>query len=354
MYKQLAEAKYNELLNKKDWNILAFETSCDDTSVSIVRNGREVISNVISSQIAIHNEFGGVVPEVASRKHIENINSTLEAAMAEANMTYADIDAVSSTYGPGLVGALLVGLNAAKAVAMSLGVPFVAINHMEAHVSANYISSKELEPPFLCLVVSGGHTEIVAVESYSEYKRIGCTQDDAVGEAFDKISRELGLGYPGGPYIQNAALEGDKLAIKFPHAKLKTGEYDFSFSGLKTAVLNYLNNTSSRGEKININDVAASFQYTAVSELVSKTISAAKNYGYKKIAIAGGVAANKLLRETLSLEAKKHGMKLYVPEFVFCTDNASMVACAAYYKLKKGLWDSLETNADPNLDIGEI
>ncbi len=349
MYKQRAQAKFTELQNKEDWNILAFETSCDDTSVSIVRNGRKVLSGVISSQIAIHNEFGGVVPEVASRKHIENIGTVLDEAMKQAGLGYGDIDAVASTYGPGLVGALLVGLNAAKSVSLSLGVPFVGVNHMEAHVCANYISSPELEPPFLCLVVSGGHTQIVAVEGYRSYKILGQTLDDAAGEAFDKVSRVLGLGYPGGPYIQNAAKEGNPHAIAFPHAKLKTSELDFSFSGLKTAVLNYINNH----KDYNANDVAASFQFTAVSELVSKTILAAKSYGYKKIALAGGVAANALLREMLGAQAKKHGVELFVPDLVYCTDNASMVACAAYYKLKSGKYDDLSMNANPALDIGQ-
>lgn len=350
MYKQRANIKYNELLSKKDWNILAFETSCDDTSVSIVKNGRKVISGVISSQIAIHNEFGGVVPEVASRKHIENICPVLDKAMKQAGLEYTDIDAVASTYGPGLVGALLVGLNAAKAVSLSLGVPFVGVNHMEAHVCANYISSEELEPPFLCLVVSGGHTQIVAVDDYKTYRILGQTLDDAAGEAFDKISRELGLGYPGGPYIQRAAETGDPKAIAFPHAKLKTSELDFSFSGLKTAVLNYIHNNKDH----NVNDVAASFQYTAVSDLVSKTTLAAKRYNYKKIALAGGVAANKLLRDMLNAQAQKHGMKLFVPDLEYCTDNASMVACAAYYKLRSGRYDDLSMNADPSLEIGEV
>lgn len=350
MYKQKADIKYNELLNKKDWNILAFETSCDDTSVSIVKNGRQVVSGVISSQIAIHNEFGGVVPEVASRKHIENICIVLDEAMKKAGLEYCDIDAVASTYGPGLVGALLVGLNSAKAVSLSLGVPFVGVNHMEAHVCANYISSPELEPPFLCLVVSGGHTQIVAVDSYSKYRILGQTLDDAAGEAFDKISRELGLGYPGGPYIQTAAQNGNCKAIAFPHAKLKTSELDFSFSGLKTAVLNYIHNN----RDYNVNDVAASFQYTAVSDLVSKTMLAAKKYNYKKIAVAGGVAANKPLRDMLGSQTKKYGMELFVPKFEYCTDNASMVACAAYYKLKSGRYDNLSMNANPSLEIGEI
>lgn len=349
MFIDKAQAKYSQLLTKKDWNILAFETSCDDTSVSVVQNGRKVLSGVISSQIAIHNEFGGVVPEVASRKHIENISAVLDEAMKQAGVGYGDIDAVAATYGPGLVGALLVGLNAAKSVSLSLGVPFVGVNHMEAHVCANYISSEELEPPFLCLVVSGGHTQIVAVDSYSEYRILGQTLDDACGEAFDKVSRVLGLGYPGGPYIQNAALDGDPHAITFPKAKLKTGELDFSFSGLKTAVLNYINNH----KEININDVAASFQYTAVNDLSSKAMLAAKPYGYKKLAIAGGVSANKLLRETLQKQTKKAGVEFYVPKFEYCTDNASMVACAAYYKLKDGRFDDLSMNANPALDIGQ-
>ncbi|MBP3347449.1 MAG: tRNA (adenosine(37)-N6)-threonylcarbamoyltransferase complex transferase subunit TsaD [Clostridia bacterium] len=350
MYKQNAEARIKALADKKDWNILAFETSCDDTSVSIVRNGRQVLSGCISSQIEIHNTFGGVVPEVASRKHIENIGLVLDEAMRQAGMDYGDIDAVASTYGPGLVGALLVGLNAAKSVSLSLGVPFVGVNHMEAHVCANYISSPKLEPPFLCLVVSGGHTQIVAVNSYSDYKILGQTLDDAAGEAFDKISRELGLGYPGGPYIQRAAEGGDPKAIPFPKARIKTNELDFSFSGLKTSVLNYIHNN----KDINVNDVAASFQYTAVSDLVSKTMLAAEKYGYKKIALAGGVAANRLLREMLGAQASKRKKELFVPEFEFCTDNASMVACAAYYKLKRGLYDDLSMNANPALEIGEV
>lgn len=352
MYISNAKTKFNAMREKKDWNILAFETSCDDTSVAIVRNGREVLANVIASQIEIHNRFGGVVPEVASRKHIENINSVLHECMKQANMDYGDIDVVTSTYGPGLVGALLVGLNAAKAVALALEIPFVGVNHMEAHVCANYISSRELEPPFLCLVVSGGHTQIVGVEDYRTYKLIGQTQDDAVGEAFDKISRELGLGYPGGPYIQNAALSGNADAIKFPHAKLKSGEFDFSFSGLKTAVLNYIHND--KNKNVSINDIAASFQYTAVSELTSKTILAAKKYGYKKIAAAGGVAANKLLRELLLKQTTENSMQLYVPELVYCTDNAAMAACVAYYKLKDGCFDELSMNANPSLEIGQV
>ena len=351
MYKQNAETKFKIMQDKKDWNILAFETSCDDTSVSIVRNGRDVVANVIASQIEIHNRFGGVVPEVASRKHIENINSVLHECMNRAGMNYSDIDAVSSTYGPGLVGALLVGLNAAKAVALSLEIPFVGVNHMEAHVCANYISSKELEPPFLCLVVSGGHTQIVGVEDYRTYRLIGQTQDDAVGEAFDKISRELGLGYPGGPHIQNAAETGNPNAIKFPHAKLKSGEFDFSFSGLKTAVLNYIHNE--KNKTVSMNDIAASFQFTAVSELVSKTVAAARKYGYKKIEAAGGVAANKLLREMLSEQTSKYSMRFYIPDVVYCTDNAAMAACAAYYKLRSGMYDDLAMNANPSLEIGQ-
>lgn len=352
MYTSNANTKFNSMQEKKDWNILAFETSCDDTSVSIVRNGREVLANAIASQIEIHNRFGGVVPEVASRKHIENINSVLHECMKQAGMDYGDIDAVASTYGPGLVGALLVGLNAAKAVALALEIPFVGVNHMEAHVCANYISSKSLEPPFLCLVVSGGHTQIVGVEDHRTYKLIGQTQDDAVGEAFDKISRELGLGYPGGPYIQNAAQNGDASAIHFPHAKLKSGEFDFSFSGLKTAVLNYIHNN--KNKDVSMNDIAASFQYAAVSELVAKTISAAKKYGYNKIAAAGGVAANRLLRSMLTEQARQNSIQLYIPDIVYCTDNAAMAACAAYYKLKSGCFDDLSMNANPSLEIGQV
>ena len=353
MYQDTIKSKLDAIHRQEKVNILAFETSCDDTSISIVQNGRQVIADVVSSQIQIHNLYGGVVPEIASRKHIEWINQTLESCMKKAGLSYCDIDAVSATYGPGLVGSLLVGLNAAKAAAFALSIPFIGVNHMEAHVAANYITSKDLVPPFLCLVVSGGHTQIVAVEDYRTFRVIGETQDDAVGEAFDKISRELGLGYPGGPLIEKLAQQGDAHAIPFPHAKLKTGAFDFSFSGLKTAVLNYLHNAQQRGEAVNTANVAASFQYTAVSDLVQKTISAAKLHGYKKIALAGGVAANKLLREMLRQECNAAAFELFVPEFHYCTDNASMVACAAYYQLRAGDFNALNLNAKPQLEIGE-
>ncbi|CRZ35446.1 O-sialoglycoprotein endopeptidase [Herbinix hemicellulosilytica] len=338
---------------KSNINILAIETSCDETAASVVRNGREVLSNIISSQIEIHKIYGGVVPEIASRRHIEKINQVIEEALKEANVTLDDIDAIGVTYGPGLVGALLVGVATAKAISFAANKPLIGVHHIEGHVSANYIENKELEPPFLCLIVSGGHTHLVLVKDYGEYEVIGKTRDDAAGEAYDKVARAIGLGYPGGPKIDKLAKEGNSRAIVFPRAHIEGAPYDFSFSGLKSAVLNYLNSCEMKHEDINRADVAASFQEAVVDVLVSKTIQAAKDYNMKKVAIAGGVAANSALQKAMKEACIEHGFEYYHPSPVFCTDNAAMIGCAAYYEYIKGRLSGLDLNAVPNLRIGE-
>jgi len=335
-----------------DVTILAIESSCDETAAAVVKNGREVLSNVISSQIALHTVFGGVVPEIASRKHVEKINTCVRTALAEAKLKLSDIDAIAVTYGPGLVGALLVGVSEAKALSFATGKPLVGVHHIEGHICANYIEYKELEPPFMCLVASGGHSHLVLVKDYGEYEIIGQTRDDAAGEAFDKVARAIGLGYPGGPKIDAAAREGNPDAIIFPRAKTTEKSYDFSFSGLKSAVLNYLNQAEMKGEEVNKNDVAASFQKAVVDVLTEHTIEAAKEYGCNKIAIAGGVASNTSLRERLSSECKKAGIDFYCPSPVLCTDNAAMIGAAGYYEFKKGVRSGMELNAVPNLPLG--
>ncbi|MDF2472220.1 MAG: gcp [Anaerocolumna sp.] len=337
----------------KDITILAIETSCDETAAAVVRNGRTVLSNVISSQIALHTLYGGVVPEIASRKHIEKINVVIEEALAKANVTLEDIDVIGVTYGPGLVGALLVGVAEAKAISYASKIPLVGVHHIEGHVSANYIEHKELEPPFLCLIVSGGHTHLVIVKDYGEYEIIGRTRDDAAGEAFDKVARAIGLGYPGGPKVDKLAKEGDKHAIAFPRAHIADAPYDFSFSGLKSAVLNYLNSCEMKKEEVNRADVAASFQEAVVDALVIKTMAAAKDYHLDKIALAGGVASNSALREAMSNACELSGMKLYYPSPILCTDNGAMIGAAAYYEYLKGTRHGLDLNAVPNLRIGE-
>ena len=280
----------------KEINILAIESSCDETAAAVVRNGREVRSNIISSQIDLHKLYGGVVPEIASRKHIEKINQVIEEALSEAGTTLDEIDAIGVTYGPGLVGALLVGVAEAKAIAWAKDIPLVGVHHIEGHISANYIEHPDLEPPFVCLVASGGHTHLVCVKEYGKYEILGRTRDDAAGEAYDKVARAIGLGYPGGPKVDKAAKEGNPHAIEFPRAKVGDNPYDFSFSGLKSAVLNYINHAKMMGEEINVPDLAASFQNAVVEVLVSRTIEAAKQHGYKRVAIAGGVASNSALR----------------------------------------------------------
>ncbi|QEK13680.1 tRNA (adenosine(37)-N6)-threonylcarbamoyltransferase complex transferase subunit TsaD [Crassaminicella thermophila] len=332
---------------------LAIETSCDETSAAILKNGREVLSNVISSQIDEHKKFGGVVPEVASRKHVENVDVVIQEALDEAGVTLQDIDHIGVTYGPGLVGALLVGVSTAKALAYALNIPLVGVNHIEGHICANYIEDKNLVPPFLCLIVSGGHTYLVHVKDYGTYDILGKTRDDAVGEAFDKVARAIGLGYPGGPIIDKLAKKGNKDAIKFPRVYLEQDSFDFSFSGLKSAVLNYLNSQRQKGIEIIVEDVAASFQAAVVDVLVHKTIEGAKKKKVDSIVLAGGVAANSGLREELQKAAKKEGLTLKYPSIKLCTDNAAMIGCAAYYAYKSGFTSDLYLNAVPNLKLGE-
>lgn len=338
--------------DKKDILILGIESSCDETAAAVVKNGREVLSNIISSQIAIHTQYGGVVPEIASRKHVENINGVIESALAQADVTLDDIDAIAVTYGPGLIGALLVGVAEAKAIAYAKSKPLVGVHHIEGHVCANYIQNKDLEPPFLCMIVSGGHTHLVKVSDYGKYEIIGRTRDDAAGEAFDKVARAIGLGYPGGPKVDKLSKEGNDHAIDFPKAKVEGAPYDFSFSGVKSAVLNYINMHEMKGEKINAADVAASFQRSVVEAIVDRTVHAAKEFGLKKVALAGGVASNSCLRQTMKEECEKNGLGIYYPSPILCTDNAAMIACAGYYEYINGTRHGLDLNAVANLKIG--
>jgi len=337
----------------KDILILAIETSCDETAAAVVKNGREVLSNIIFSQIELHKIYGGVVPEIASRKHIEKINYVIEAALSEAKVTLDDITAIGVTYGPGLVGALLVGVAEAKAISFARNIPLVGVHHIEGHISANYIEHKELEPPFLCLVVSGGHTHLVLVKDYGVYEIIGKTRDDAAGEAFDKVARALGLGYPGGPKIDKLSGEGNKHAVEFPRAQIEGAPYDFSFSGLKSAVLNHLNSYEMKHVEVNRADIAASFQEAVIDVLVSKTISAALEHDIDKVALAGGVAANSSLRSAMADACRSNNLRFYYPSPVLCTDNAAMIGAAAYYEYIKGVRSGLDLNAVPNLKIGE-
>jgi N6-L-threonylcarbamoyladenine synthase len=340
-------------MDKEDVLILAIESSCDETAAAVVKNGREVLSNVINTQIAIHTEYGGVVPEIASRKHIENINPVIKKALTDAGVTLDDIDAIGVTYGPGLVGALLVGVAEAKAIAFAMKKPLVGVHHIEGHISANYVENKELEPPFVALVVSGGHTHLVKVNDYGEYEIIGRTRDDAAGEAFDKVARAIGLGYPGGPKIDKLAKEGNPEAIEFPRAHVDDAPYDFSFSGIKSAVLNYINSANMQGKEINRADVAASFQKAVVDALVSRAVKLAKECGMDKLAIAGGVASNSALRAAVQEECVKNNIRFYSPSPVLCTDNAAMIGAAAYYEYIKGVRHGYDLNAVPNLKLGE-
>lgn len=330
---------------------LAFESSCDETSVAVVADGREVLSNIISSQIDIFKNYGGVVPEIASRHHLENINGVLEKSLDEAKVTLDDIDLIGVTKGPGLVGALLIGIATAKAVAFASGKPIVGVHHLMGHISANFIEFKDLKPPFTALIVSGGHTDIAQMETYTDCHVIGQTRDDAAGEAYDKVARVLGLGYPGGPKIDKLAKEGDPDAIHFKRVMLEKDSYDFSFSGLKTAVLNYMNSARQAKKDINKADVAASFQQAAVDVIVEKAVAAAREAGYGKLVTAGGVAANSALRAALAESCSKEGIKLYVPSPVLCTDNAAMIGCAAYYKYKAGETDGLDMDAYASLPL---
>lgn len=343
----------NELNEKENITILAIESSCDETAAAVVRNGRQVLSNIISSQIDLHTLYGGVVPEIASRKHIEKINQVITEALHQADVELKDLDAIGVTYGPGLVGALLVGVAQAKAISFASGIPLVGVHHIEGHISANYIEHQELEPPFASLVVSGGHTHLVKVLDYGSYEIIGRTRDDAAGEAFDKVARAIGLGYPGGPKIDRVAKEGNPNAIHFPRAKIEDSVYDFSFSGLKSAVLNYLNSCEMKGETYVQADVAASFQQAVTEVLVEHSMHAVKEYGFKKFALAGGVASNSALRQAMKDACKEQQVELYVPSPILCTDNAAMIGCAAYYEYRKGVRHGWDLNAVPNLKLGE-
>ena len=334
----------------KDIITLSIESSCDETAVAVLKNGREVLANIVSTQIELHKKFGGVVPEVASRKHIENIDTVYQEALDTAGIKAEDIDHIAVTYGPGLVGALLVGLSYAKALAFTLGVPLVGVNHMQGHINANYIQHKDLKPPFITLVVSGGHTHLVEVKDYQNYEILGRTRDDASGEAFDKISRAMGLGYPGGPIIDKLAKQGNKHAIEFPRAYLDDS-YDFSFSGLKSAVLNYLNAQKMKKQEIVVEDVAASFQEAVVEVLSTKAVNAAEEKGYKTIALSGGVAANSALREKITQMANEKGIEIKFPGLDLCTDNAAMIGCAGYHNFINGKIDDMSLNAVPNLKI---
>lgn len=338
---------------KTDTYILGIESSCDETAAAVIKNGRQVCSNIIFSQIELHKLYGGVVPEIASRKHIEKINQVIKEALLKASMTLEDIDAIAVTYGPGLVGALLVGVAEAKAIAYAAKKPLVGVHHIEGHIAANYIENLDLEPPFMCLVVSGGHTHLVKVLNYDQFEIVGRTRDDAAGEAFDKVARALGLGYPGGPKIDRLAKEGNKEAITFPRAKVEGSEYDFSFSGLKSSVLNYLNQCEMKQIEVNAADVAASFQYAVIDVLTSRAVHAVKEMGMDKLAVAGGVASNSSLRENMQNVCNREGIHFYYPSPILCTDNAAMIGAAGYYAYQNGVHHGLDLNAVPNLKIGQ-
>lgn len=338
---------------EKEITILGIESSCDETAAAVVVSGRKVLSNEISSQIDIHTLYGGVVPEIASRKHVERINQVIREALRRAERGLSDLDAIAVTYGPGLVGALLVGVSAAKAISFASGIPLIGVHHIEGHISANYIAAPDLEPPFLCLVVSGGHTHLVIVRDYGKYEILGRTMDDAAGEAFDKVARAVGLGYPGGPKIDKAAREGNPDAIHFPRGKVEDSAYDFSFSGLKSAVLNYLNTEAMAGHSVCVPDVAASFQKSVVEVLVGHAMAAAEKYHCRKFALAGGVASNTALRAAAKEACKERGITFYCPPPILCTDNAAMIGCAGYYDYLRGIRSGLDLNAVPNLALGE-
>ncbi len=330
---------------------MAFESSCDETSVALMADGRKILSNVISSQIQVHQVFGGVVPEIASRHHLNNINGVMTQAMEEAGIEWDDVDLIGVTYGPGLVGALLIGLAAAKAVAFAADKPLIGVHHIQGHICANYIEHPQLEPPFMALVVSGGHTNIVNVKSYTEYEVLGRTRDDAAGEAFDKVARVLGLGYPGGPKIDRIAKEGNPHAVEFKRVFLEKDSLDFSFSGIKTGVLNYLNSQKLKGAEVNPADIAASFQQAVMDVIVAKAMNACDRLGQERLVLAGGVAANSCLREMLTRECGKRGIELCYPSPILCTDNAAMIGCAAYYRHQAGFEDDLTLDAYPALEL---
>lgn len=331
--------------------ILAIESSCDETAAAVIEDGTKILSNIINSQIDIHKLYGGVVPEIASRKHIENISAVVDMALSECELTFDDIDAIAVTYGPGLVGALLVGVSYAKGLSFALNKPLIPVHHIRGHICANYLENPDFKPPFICLVASGGHSHIVHVKSYTEYEVLAKTNDDAAGEAFDKVARVLGLGYPGGPKIQKAAESGNKDAIDFPRVNMGEDGFDFSFSGVKTAVLNYIHNAEQRNIKINKNDIAASFQQSVIDVLSDHLINAALKYNVNKIALAGGVASNVPLRELIIEKAEKNGFEFCCPKPILCTDNAAMIGCCGYYEYNNGEKANMSLNAYANLDI---
>ncbi len=333
--------------------ILAIESSCDETAAAVVEDGTKVLSNIINTQIELHKLYGGVVPEVASRKHIENVSAVVDKALEESGFSIDEIDAVAVTYGPGLVGALLVGVSTAKGLAFAAQTPLIPVHHIKGHICANYIENPSFKPPFLCLVASGGHSHLVLAEDYDSYRVLARTRDDAAGEAFDKVSRVLGLGYPGGPAIQKAAEQGNPNAIRFPRVNMGENGFDFSFSGVKTAVLNYLHHAEQKGEAVNAADVAASFQEAVIDVLSEHLISCAKECGVKQIALAGGVAANLPLRERISKRAMEEGFAFQYPRFSLCTDNAAMIGCAAYYAYQSGTVADMSLNAVPNLSLDD-
>ena len=331
--------------------ILGIESSCDETAASVVKNGREILSSVINTQVDFHKKYGGVVPEIASRKHIENIDAVIDEALSSANVSFSDIDAIAVTYGPGLVGALLVGVSSAKALAFALNKPLVAVNHIRGHICANFVAHPDLVPPFICLVASGGHSHIVKVNNYTEFEVLGRTRDDAAGEAFDKIARVLGLGYPGGPLIDELAKGGNPEAVSFPRVRIDKNSLDFSFSGVKTAVINYLHKAEQAGESVDKADIAASFQAAVTDVLCEHTIEGAILSGAKTVALAGGVAANTALRAKMAKECEKHGISVIYPPPVLCTDNAAMIASAGFFEFEKGNFADLSLNAVPNLPL---
>ena len=330
---------------------MGIESSCDETAIAILADGRDILSNVISSQIEIHKEYGGVVPEIASRHHLNNITYVFDQTLSEAGVSLDEIDEIGVTAGPGLAGCILMGTAFAKAVSAASGIPLIGVHHIQGHISANYIEHPDLKPPFLSLVVSGGHTHLIEVKGYNEFKILGCTRDDAVGEAYDKVARVIGLGYPGGPKIDKLAKEGNPFAIEFKRVYLEKDSFDFSLSGTKTAVINYLHKEEQAGRSVNKADVAASFQEAVMEVIIDKTMSAASKLGYKDLAVAGGVASNSFLREKLEKRCKKAGLNLYIPSPILCTDNGAMIASAAYQKAKLGLKSDLHLDVYPGLSI---
>lgn len=331
--------------------IMGIETSCDETAAAIVEDGKKIISNVVASQISIHQKYGGVVPEIASRKHMEYIIPVIDKALEESEKKITDLSAIAVTYGPGLIGSLLVGLSVAKAMAYAQNIPLIGINHLEAHIYANFLEHTEIKPPFICLIVSGGHTSLVYMRNFGEYKLLGQTKDDAAGEVFDKIAKVLDLGYPGGPITEKLAKKGDPSSIKFPRPILNDKSYDFSFSGLKTAVIYYIKELKEENKNIPVSDILASFQQAVIDVLVKKTIKAALKFKTKQIILAGGVAANNSLRREIKEKADLLNIKVFYPSIFLCTDNAAMVASAGYYKFKENKKSSLNLDAVSRLPL---